>query len=570
MQSILQACVAAAVAIILIIAHPAQAQDQAWVQIEARPNLGSALERARAYDNQVDNVSGYRLNSGWYAITLGPYPPLVAEAELARLRRLNAIPPDSFIADGGNFGTQFWPDEPVATTLLPETPAPEPQVADETPAQARATERALGPEQRFQIQQALQWAGYYTSTIDGLFGPGTRRSMAAWQTAQGFEPTGVLTTGQRADLVGAYLEARRNLGLELVTDFDAGIEIELPTALVTFDRYEAPFAHYTSADDSGVEVLLISQTGDSTAMAALYAILQTLEIMPPDGRRNLNRRGFTIEGESTRRYGFAEVGLRDGVIKGFILAWPADDVEHRVLALGAMRETFNPLAGAVLPDDIGLSQDQRPDLVSGLEIRTPEFTRSGAYIDAGGGVLTAAAGLDACGRITIGEDAVADIAAADPGLGIALLRPQTTHAPLGTLQLADTAPRLKSEIAVAGYSYGGLLGAPTLSYGTLEDVRGLDGDTTRDRLSVAVQPGDAGGPVVDPDGTLLGILLPPPGDGQRTLPADVQLSVDATALAPFLAENGVPEAVSLGAVPLAPEDLVQRAGDATALVQCWE
>ncbi|MEO0702801.1 MAG: serine protease [Pseudomonadota bacterium] len=550
---------------------PAIAQDQAWVQIEARPTLGQALERARAYDNQVDNVTGYRLSSGWFAITLGPYTPFQAEGELARLRALNAIPPDSFVADGQGFGEQFWPDGPVSSVAVPATPAPLPLVADETPAQARATERGLPPEDRFEIQQALEWTGFYTSTIDGLFGPGTRRSMAAWQAAEGFEPTGVLTTGQRATLLGAFREARESLGLRLVTDMDAGIEVELPTALVAFDRYEAPFAHYEATDGSGVSIQLISQAGDSGSMAALYEILQTLEVLPPEGRRGLNRRGFTIEGENRRSYGFATVTLSDETLKGYIVSWPADDRERRVLAMGAMAASFTSIPGAVLPDDMGLTQDQRPDLVSGLQIRSPKLSQSGAFIGAGGGVLTAAAGLASCGRITVGDEMEATVAAMDDTLGVALLRPVGPLSPIGTVQLSGGTARLKSEVAVAGYSYGGLLGAPTVTYGTLEDVRGLDGDTRVDRLSIAVQPGDAGGPVLNQAGEMLGILLPAPGAGARSLPSDVHLSADARALAPFLAENGVPaEAAAFGAGPLAPEDLAVLAADATALVQCWE
>lgn len=570
MQGVIRAFVAVVGILWLGLSGPTAAQDQqqVWVQIEARPTLPQALERARAYDNAVRNVTGYRLRTGWYAIALGPYSAPFAEAELARLRAERAIPPDSFIADGGEFVERFWPDQPLVT-ILPETVTPPPVLADETPAQARAGERALSEDDRIELQRALQWAGYYTSTIDGLIGPGTRRSMAAWQAAEGFDPTGVMTTGQRADLVGAYRTARNSLGIERVVDFEAGIEADLPKALVAFDRYEAPFAHFTPVNDSGAEVLFISQAGDSTAMAALYEILQTLEILPPEGRRVLSRRGFTIEGENDARYGFASVSLTEDTLKGFVLSWPAEDRARRILALGALRDSFTALPG-VLPDDIGLTEDQRPDLVAGLQIRAPRLTQSGGYIDAGGGVLTALGQLEGCGRITLGDETEMSLTAADPTLGVALLRPTAPQAPIATLRLAATTARLKSDIAVAGHSYGGILGAPTVTYGTLEDVRGLDGDARRDRLSISVQPGDAGGPVLSPAGALLGVLMPAPADGERTLPADVHLSTDAAALAPFLAENGVPDAASFGAAPIAPEDLATLAADVTVLVQCWD
>ena len=57
------------------------------------------------------------------------------------------------------------------------------------------------------IQVALQWEGFYTQAIDGAFGPGTRRAMAAYQRARGFPETGVLTTRQRTQLVDEYKAA---------------------------------------------------------------------------------------------------------------------------------------------------------------------------------------------------------------------------------------------------------------------------------------------------------------------------------------------------------------------------
>ena len=45
---------------------------------------------------------------------------------------------------------------------------------DETRAEARDSEALLLPEDRKDLQTALQWFGFYASGIDGAFGPGTR------------------------------------------------------------------------------------------------------------------------------------------------------------------------------------------------------------------------------------------------------------------------------------------------------------------------------------------------------------------------------------------------------------
>src|SRR5690606_15336340 len=139
--------------------------------------------------------------SGWYAIVLGPYPPEEAARQLELLRGERLIPSDSYIADAGRFRQRFWPvgeaavvpaapapaeaatETPVIATAEPapvETPA-----IEETPAQARAAEAALDADERKALQEALQWYGHYTGAIDGAIGPGTRKSMAAWQIANG-------------------------------------------------------------------------------------------------------------------------------------------------------------------------------------------------------------------------------------------------------------------------------------------------------------------------------------------------------------------------------------------------
>ena len=51
------------------------------------------------------------------------------------------------------------------------------------------------------VQNALAQLGYNPGPVDGLMGPSTRRAIAAFQRANGYESTGRLTSSQRAELV---------------------------------------------------------------------------------------------------------------------------------------------------------------------------------------------------------------------------------------------------------------------------------------------------------------------------------------------------------------------------------
>ena len=545
----------------------AGAQQLGWVQIEARPSEAQAVERAQEYAGRLPNVNGFALPSGWYAIALGPYDRFTAEQELRRLLFDRAIPADSFVSDGRGFGRRIFGD---GFTVPPEQVAvPTPQIlvpAEETLAQSRAAEGRLTREERAEIQESLQWEGFYTAAIDASFGPGTRRAIGDWQASRGFEPTGVLSTAQRRELVDDFRSVLSSLGMRRVFDREAGIEIDLPMAVVDFDRYDAPFAHYDSKDDSGVRVLLISQSGDQGTLFGLYDILQTLEIVPLDGPRERRAQSFTITGANADIVSTTYAELAGGAIKGFTLVWPAGDDKRGTRALAAMQASFTPTA-AVLPD-LAVAET-RADLLSGLSIRRPERIRSGFFVTPDGKVVTSAEAVAACDRVTLNDEVAARVTAIDADLGVALLTPADPLVPISYARLQSGTPRLQSEIAVAGFPYGAALALPTLSFGRLSDTRGLNGENDVKRLALAVEDGETGGPVFDATGSVLGMLLPRSEGGTRQLPPDVSFAADASALAVFLSDNGVSPAASTSTAPVAPEDLGGLAADMTVLVSCW-
>lgn len=576
-----------------------QSEPQVWIQIEAKPNLTEAEERAAAWQTMFDNVQGYRVGSGWHVIALGPFTRADAEARLTSLRRENLVPGDSFITDGRGFQASFWPvgapltDEPATaqTTPTPDAtpeaapdpaldPAPGataeaeplPLIPDETPDQARASEALLSQSERELLQTALKWFGFYDSGIDGAFGRGTRASMAAWQEAMGYEATGILTTFQRDTLVANYQAEQAALGLATVTEPEAGIEVTLPTALVTFDHYEPPFVHYVAKDGSdALRITLISQPGDQSALYGLYDMLQTLEIMPLTGPRERGERSFTLRGESPTVTSAAYAELSRGLIKGWIVTWnPAADLPiDRILP--AIEASFRPVGDRALdPGIVPMDGATKAGLLSGLEVRKPRLTRSGFFIDAQGRVLTSADAVAQCGRVTLDAGTEATVTFTDPTGGIALVTPTTPISPPATAEFQLGPDRIGAEIAVAGYSYGDALPAPVLTFGTLEATEGLSGEQGVKRLALTALPGDVGGPVVDNTGAVLGLLLPAATDPARILPDGVAFAATGPAIAATLQAQGVTlaQAARQGALP--PEDLARSAARMTVLVSCWE
>jgi peptidoglycan hydrolase-like protein with peptidoglycan-binding domain len=482
-----------------------------------------------------------------------------AEAEVAAQAAANAAAAES-AGDDTATGTE-------SAQVAPLDP-PSPPVPDETVEEARASEAELTKPAKELLQTALKWEGYYDGGIDGAYGRITRRAMSAWQESKGIEPTGVLTTAQRGRLISDYNAILDGLDLAPVTDARAGITVNLPTALVKFDRYVPPFAHYEPiAEGDPTRVILISQTGDQAELFGLYDIMQTLEIVPPEGLRDRGNSSFRLEGQDSRIISETYAELRDGQIKGYTLIWPIGDEKRRLRVLENMRASFTRLEGA-LPDVTG--DDQSIDLVSGLKIRRPALARSGFYVDSAGSVLTTTEAVDACTRITLDSETDATIATRDADLGLALLTPASPLSPTRVARFRPGAPRLQSEVSVAGYSYGGVLGTPTMTFGQLADVRGLDGNDTLNRLALATQPGDAGGPVFDNAGAVIGMLVPTNSATGQQLPPNVSFATDAPAIATFLSNAGSNTAAANEDAPIPPEDLTRQAIGMTVLVSCWK
>ncbi len=585
----------------------ALAQATHWVQIEAHATLRTAEEFATRYESRIGSIAGFRIAGGWYALAVGPFAtPAEAEARRGALIAAREIREDSYVTDNAIYGQQFWPvggqalqpvptpgrdatQQPATQPAAPEPvvqapepapqpvaepePAPQPTLADlpeETVAEARRLEGALTREDRLAIQTALQWFGFYRSTIDAAFGPGTRGAIQAWQTAQGVEPSGFLTTRQRAMLLGGYESAVARYGFGPFRDEASGIEMTLPLGMVAFDHHEAPFAHFRSINDSGMRVLLISQEGSQSTFFGLYEILQTLEVIPLDGARERGRDRFSITGRSDTARAQVEARLQNGQIKGWILLWgPAADADADLI-MATMRDSFRAIDG-VLPSNMGATAStvSRRDLVAGLEVRRPDRSRSGFFVDAVGTVVTSAEAVAMCDRVTIDEAYTASIRSVDEASGIAVLAPQDPLVPLAFAQFAPTGPGAGTEIRVSGFSFQDTLTRPIITFGTLSDLTGLNGEPDLRRLTLTAQPGDSGGPVFDATGSVIGMLLPRSETPGRMLPEDVNFAVSGEAIQAALTAGGARPSLSRSGAPMSAEMLTRMSADLTVLVSCW-
>ncbi len=548
----------------LLIAGASAAQDMHWIQIEAQPSLLEAETRARIYAQEFPDTQAHSIGSGWYAITLGPLPEDKADLRMSQLRARAAIPRDSFLATGANYRQRIYPigSTPAAVTpaqtveaevvqeeatqvsvvetaesAASEQASPEQSiyVPDETLSVARASEGLLSREEKMDLQLYLQWAGYYNSTIDASFGRGTRRSMAAWQTDNGHEDTGVLTTAQREKLRAQYFAIFAGLGLEIHRDLEAGISIDLPKEVVAFDAYAAPLAHFKSQDASSpAQIFLISAAGNRGDLAAIYRVLPTLSIVPMNIEKSLNKDRFVITGAGTSTRAFITASHKGGEIKGFGLIWPNQNEEQFDRLVAHMRKSFETFSGTLDPSLSVAIND--PETEFGVAIRKPAFVKSAVFVSDQGHAMTDTSNLEQCSSLTISGTYDAEIIARSE-TGAGLLSPKSDFNPISYAKLGN-AVRKGDKTFLSSYPYGGRLGLASVTQATVIETTDLSGNAEKFRLDLLAEPGDFGGAVLDQSGNLTGILVSQDDTG-RVLPNNVNFAAATDALTSMMQSAGL-------------------------------
>ena len=485
-----------AIFIFLVWGHSAIGQlapDQyVWIQVEARPDLKSAMNRIKVYRTKISNVVGFEIEGGWFGITLGPYKSHIANALLAEFKEKGLIPPDSFVARRVTYGSQFYTPRTSSPQLITEQSLNQAEVdtttqvvteiaiATETATElelsdaekleiTKISENALTFDEKKYLQRALAWANHYQGAIDGLYGPETRQAILDWQIKNRYPRTGFMAPAERSLLLNKYTPVISKLNLVQISNLRAGITLLVPRVILGPAKYEAPFVRFEATDNSNTQIILISQVGDAKRLKALFEVIQTLDIVPKGGLLNLDEAGFSIETSNNELFttGFAK--LIDGKIKGAILVWPSEDEARRLRLKAQIFDSFGSLGG-VLPEAEFFETGLLPkDLISGLKIRQPMFTRSGVFLNTEGVVLSASQDLELCGSIELGFGTPAKVKAFNSHL--AVLTPVEKISPLGFTSFHLGPIKAPRRITAGGYSFGGSLGGSNTNKRFLTKIR---------------------------------------------------------------------------------------------------
>lgn len=557
---------------------------QFWIQIADYVTVRSAMVRARALSEELPDLHAFRVPDGSFVLALGPYEMTEALDRNDALIAEGAISPGSFVTLGNNFVRQFWPADNDAAAFLnpeiepefgvvvqeiPET-GPVPSDSFETVDSQVQAAALFTVDERRQIQAALKWYGDYNAVVDGIFGPATSDAISAYQSRNGLEPTGTLTDVERVVLTAAYEFDLVLAGLEELNDDYAGLSLEYPARLVKFQRYSPPFAVYEPATLDGVRLLLISMQGGERSAKSLYDVLQTMDIIPPEGPRHFDGSEFTIEGSGPEFRAHAFAKQEAGRIKGFVAAWPDEMQDFMSRVVGTMRSSLRETSERTLdrlPSASGPAANF--DTGAGMDRQAPTAAASGFFVDRQGTVVTSRRRIQDCDRIVAEPGYPMALLADDPDIGVAVLTPEVELAPIGRARLSVLEPSEGTAIAVAGHASDGRPDAPALAFGSIQPPSELNVPEFRHVIGVDALPPTDGGPVLDLSGSVVGMLLPSDtADG--TLPEGMALAASGAAILNFLSENGIVYAAAAGGQDLEPAELRRQAADITIRIECFD
>ena len=159
-------------------------------------------------------------------------------------------------------------------------------------------------------------------------------------------------------------------------------------------------------------------------------------------------------------------------------------------------------------------------------------------------------------------------------------RPQRPGAPGTGLAARKTAAfrasiRLGEAVEAFGYPLTEVLAkSGNFTLGNVSALVGIGEDSRYLQISAPVQPGNSGGPLLDQNGNLVGVvsaklnalklMLATNGD----IPQNVNFAIKASIVASFLEANGVAYATGGAAQPMQPADLADQAKAMSVFVEC--
>ena len=233
-----------------------------------------------------------------------------------------------------------------------------------------------------------------------------------------------------------------------------------------------------------------------------------------------------------------------------------------------------------IPDAPAPERTARPGAAGLPSARERPASSGTGFLVADGRLLTNNHVVDDCARIVArnaaGRRVPARVDATDPGRDLAVL---PVPADLGPPLPFRSAPPIRRGEAVVTYGFplSGLLSSgPTLTTGDVSALAGLRDNPANLQISAPVQPGNSGGPLLDSQANVVGVVVSKLNAARVAqlaggdIPQNVNFAVKGTEALAFLRANGVqPRTAASNGADRRPYEVGEVANASTVFLQCY-
>jgi S1-C subfamily serine protease len=238
-----------------------------------------------------------------------------------------------------------------------------------------------------------------------------------------------------------------------------------------------------------------------------------------------------------------------------------------------------PKPGSDVAEALKLACERLAKGVAGSTKPAPSGSSSGSgiVIGRGGTILTNQHVVQQCGTYEVVDDKNRKLRAAlevaDNARDLALLTVKEKFPAAASLRKA-IAPQLGENIIVVGYPLIAVLGTrPSVGFGHVTSTVGVRDNPAQMQISVPVQRGNSGGPVLDQSGNVIGIVVSKLNAlkfAQSTgdLPQNVNFAIKGDVLQAFLESNKIEYETSAVNAKLENTEIASRGAAITVLVRC--
>lgn len=204
-------------------------------------------------------------------------------------------------------------------------------------------------------------------------------------------------------------------------------------------------------------------------------------------------------------------------------------------------------------------------------------TGSGFFVSRQGHVMTNEHVVRRCGSLNVvqiaGGTIPATLVAADAANDVALIKVETAPGAVAAFRGGQSV-RQGETVVTYGFPLTGVVtSGGTFTTGTVSALAGLRDDTRYFQLSVPIQPGNSGGPVLDGSGAVVGIATASINEARvarqtGAIPQNINFALKADVARTFLDAQGIRPEVAGAARELPAPEIAQRARAFTVRVEC--